>query len=1187
MDSDAEQRVARLHELSLEQLREELECRGLKTEGILPVLRARLTKAVRCEQLGWRPPPTPETEGEDSGDDRASGESSTGTIIKDDRVRTPGMDFAEHLLQPPLLQLPRREPEIRAPARRTDSATDVYQMMRRWNLKFSGARGCDAEAFLLRIEEGRALFTATDADVFKCIPFFLNGTALYWYRNERGRWRTWKEFETSWRARFGSPDFQFALREDIQRRTQGEYESIADFLTCIRAMFERLSPPWSLEEQLNQAHRNMLPRLQIVVQRRDFYDFASLESQATRVEQGYEAASRYRAPPPPEQMIFPDLAYRAPPKSSKKTPAVAAIGLTDNLPGKKRAERRARKEAARATKAQSNSARQNSEAAASTSNVASSSHANSAKSSGKCWNCDKAGHIARECAEPRRRESLGRAPVIPEYLEKARAEATSEASSLSSSSLGDDARTLSQLPYCEISLGGETLRALIDSGSNRTILGAAGIKIIRRLRSPINRDHRTQIRTANGQLAEVREEAEITLQVAGRSRDVSTCLLPSLAVPCILGVDFLRAFKVIVDFAAAEWYFADESTCRYPFLNNKGSAQTCCGLSELTPSETERLGRFLKERLPDPVENPGVTSLTEHTIDVGQNKPIRQRCYLVSPKVQEAIHAEVDKMLRAGIIEPSHSEWSNPIVMIKKPNGKYRFCLDFRKVNDVSKKDAYPLPNMNGILDKLRSARYISTIDLSQAYFQVPLANESREITAFSVPGKGLYQFTRMPYGLTGAPATFQRLLDRLIGPEMEPHAFAYLDDIVIVTPTFKEHLEWLDRVLQKILAAGLTINPEKCEFCRAQVKYLGFIVSKEGLSVDPEKAQPILEYPAPTNLKQLRRFLGMSSWYRRFIPQFATRSEPLTRLLKKDQPWKWTNEQVHAFEEIRSYLVAAPTLSRPDFSIPFVLQTDASSVGIGAVLTQTINEEEHVIAFASRALADPEKRYTVTEQECLAVIWAIKKFRPYLEGYKFTVITDHSSLRWLHNLKNPTGRLARWALELLEYDYEIIHRKGALHHVPDALSRMFEGDTEIPIVAAVDVEENANTNDAWYKKRLTEVATKARPFTDWRIVDGQLYFCRPKPVVSEIVEDLDRWKLVLPRELRRDALREAHDEPRSGHLGVEKTYHRLAVRYYWPNMFRDITDYVKRCEVCQRTKVEQASPKGLMGQALSRLPGP
>ncbi|XP_026830521.1 uncharacterized protein LOC113563294 [Ooceraea biroi] len=402
-----------------------------------------------------------------------------------------------------------------------------------------------------------------------------------------------------------------------------------------------------------------------------------------------------------------------------------------------------------------------------------------------------------------------------------------------------------------------------------------------------------------------------------------------------------------------------------------------------------------------------MTTLTKHRIDVGSHLPIKQHCYLVSPKVQEAIREEIDKMLGSEIIEPSYSVWSNPIVMVRKPNGKYRFCLDFRKVNSISRKDAYPMPNMGRILDKLRAARYISTNDLSQAYFQIPLEKESCEKTAFSVPGKGLYHFVRMPYGLTGAPTTFQRLLDHLIGPEMAPYVFVYLDDIVIVTPTFEEHIVWLKKVLDKITAAGLTINAEKCEFCKSRVKYLGFVVQHDGLTVDPDKTSPILEYPAPTNLKQL-----------------------------------------------------PPTLACPDFEESFVLQTDASSVGLGAVLTQTLEGKERVIAYASRALTDPEKKYSVTEQECLAVVWAVQKFRSYLEGYKFTVITDHSSLRWLHNLKNSTGRLARWALELLEYDYVVEYRKGALHHVPDALSRMFESDQPIAVNALADAASEDEVHD-------------------------------------------------------------------------------------------------------------------------------
>jgi len=890
--------------------------------------------------------------------------------------------------------------------------------------------------------------------------------------------------------------------------------------------------------------------------------------------------------------LFPELAYRSPRKTARAS-AAAAPGLVASA-------------SAADGKAAKRQARANCTAALSTCTV-SAAIAPARVATAKCWNWEDRTSGPRVCGGPSRLllsvwsigchgEDLSRVLGKRGGGSLEWVPATSTGQNETRASPGMDALeylqvtfSLSALPplrYFRVFIGGYPLMALVDSGSSRTILGDEGIGIVRRLGLPTTRVGGSRIRTANGQVAEIAEEITLSLVLENFSREVTVCLLPNLAVSCIVGMDFLCAFDIGLDFATGEWYFISRPWERRSFENlTGGDGGVYCGLSELAPAEEARLREFLATRMPKASANPGVTSLAEHRINVRLHSPIKQRCYLVSPKVQEAIRDEVDKMLAAGIIEPSYSEWSNPIVMVKKPNGKYRFCLDFRKVNGVSKKDAYPLPNMNGILDKLRSARYISTIDLSQAYFQIPLAKDSREITAFSVPGKGLYHFTRMPYGLTGAPATFQRLLDKLIGPEMEPHAFAYLDDIVVVTSTFEEHLEWLDRVLSRISAAELTINPEKCEFCRSQVRYLGFIVQRDGLTVDSDKVKPILEYPAPRNLKQLRRFLGMSSWYRRFVPQFATVSEPLTRLLKKNQRWEWGVEQEDAFEQIRARLLSAPTLSCPDFEVPFVLQTDASSVGLGAVLTQIISDTENVIAFASRALSDPEKKYSVTEQECLAVVWAIKKFRPYLEGYQFTVITDHSSLRWLHHLKNPTGRLARWALELLEYDYEIVHRKGALHHVPDALSRMFERDTEVSVMAAVDAELPKNVRDPWYCKRYREVSERPETFTDWKIVDEQLYYLKPRPTTSSVVADLNEWKLVLPSEMRGEALHESHDEPQSGHLGVDKTYQRLAIAYYWPNMFRTVAKYVRECDICQRVKVEQASPAGLMGRRVVEAP--
>lgn len=284
----------------------------------------------------------------------------------------------------------------------------------------------------------------------------------------------------------------------------------------------------------------------------------------------------------------------------------------------------------------------------------------------------------------------------------------------------------------------------------------------------------------------------------------------------------------MVYFAAARWYSKlDPSTVHAFVQSGTGPVNyLCCGLRDLSPDQSLTIQRLVAEEVPRAPDQPGCTTLAVHRIDVGGHPAIKQRYYAVSPAIEKAIHEAVQQMLCDQIIEPSKSEWSNPIVMVKKPNGKLRFCLDFRKVNSVTKKDAYPIPLMNSILDRLRQANYLSTLDLSQAYFQVPLDESSREITAFTVPGMGLFQFRRMPFGLTNAPATFQRLLDRLLGPAMQPHVYVYLDDIIIVTATFADHVAWLRKVLRKIRGAGLTINPEKSEFCCAEVRYLGFLVN-------------------------------------------------------------------------------------------------------------------------------------------------------------------------------------------------------------------------------------------------------------------------------------------------------------------------------------------------------------------------
>lgn len=593
------------------------------------------------------------------------------------------------------------------------------------------------------------------------------------------------------------------------------------------------------------------------------------------------------------------------------------------------------------------------------------------------------------------------------------------------------------------------------------------------------------------------------------------------------------------------------------------------GLAEQTSEEKQRLQKFLKQQMQRFRDITGPTTLATHHIRLKQGiEPIKQRYRPRNPAMQQIIDNEIAAMERDGVIEPSHSPWNSPIVLTKKKDGGYRFCIDFREVNKVSEPDAYPLPQITATLDKLRGARYLTTLDLKQGYWQVPLSPASRPITAFTVPGRGLRQFRVMPFGLHAAPATFQRLLDHVLGPELEPYVFVYLDDIIIVNRTFEEHLQTLEEVFRRLRGARLRINTEKCQFCRTSLKYLGHVVDQQGIRTDPAKTSAVANWPTPTTIRQIRRFLGMASWYRRFVENFSTIAAPLTRLTRKNVRWTWGAKEDTAFQTLKQALISVPVLACPDFTKKFILQTDASNEGLGAVLTQNFEEGERVIAYASRTLNQAERNYSATELECLAVVWGIHRMRDYLEGYTFTVLTDHQSLRWLQKMESPSGRLGRWRFQLQQYNFDIRYRKGSSNQVADALSRQ-------PEVSALT--EGLAPQCNWYRRVEAQVRQQPHEVPDYQIRNGRL--------IRHILHDLnftetpaqDQWKFCVPREQRGKIIQEYHDKPTAGHLGIAKTIARIARRYYWPGMFRDIAKYVRSCTNCLAHKAEQRKPAGLM----------
>jgi hypothetical protein len=340
----------------------------------------------------------------------------------------------------------------------------------------------------------------------------------------------------------------------------------------------------------------------------------------------------------------------------------------------------------------------------------------------------------------------------------------------------------------------------------------------------------------------------------------------------------------------------------------------------------------------------------------------------------------------------------------------------------------------------------------------------------------------------------------------LEPYVFKYLDDIIIATPTLEKHFEILNLVFQRLKEANLTLNREKCHFCRPELRFLGYVVTRSGIAVDPAKVEAIINLPQPKTVKDVRRVIGMISWYRRFVDNFSDVLAPLTALLRKDKKFDWDTSCEESFRKIKDALVSAPILACPNFEHPFYVQTDASAYGLGAVLTQKYNDREHVICYLSRSLSRAERNYSSTERECLAVLWAVEKLRCYLELSKFYLITDCHSLLWLENLKDPQGRLGRWALRLQQFDYEMFHRRGKDHIVPDTLSRAIPGNIEINYI---DVE---NVKDAWYIKMNNLVEKFPLKYSKWRVEGAKLYKYI-EPDFKYCREEADFWKLVIPKE--------------------------------------------------------------------------
>ncbi|CAG2197363.1 unnamed protein product [Mytilus edulis] len=640
--------------------------------------------------------------------------------------------------------------------------------------------------------------------------------------------------------------------------------------------------------------------------------------------------------------------------------------------------------------------------------------------------------------------------------------------------------------------------------------------------------------------------------------------------------------------------------------------------ADLTDQQKQKLNLFLNQNrnvFATNLKELGKTDVYKHKINTGNAPPVKSRPYRTSPAAKQEIQKQVEELLKYDIIEPSKSEYSSPIVLVKKKDNTWRLCIDFRSLNKQSILQQHPLPRLDDVFDAIgqSNAKIYSRLDLTMAYYQMPMDEHSKHKTAF-ITHDNLYQFKRMPYGLNNACQSFQSLMTQVLRGLTWKHCLVYVDDVIIWSEDFDSHLQHLDLIFQRLKQANLKLRPNKCDFAKSEILYLGHIISKEGIKVDTSKTKAVETFPIPNNQHDVRSFLGLCNYYRKFVKSYAKIASPLNRLLTKDTPFKWTTDCQNAFETLKEALTSTPVLNFPNFNKPFIVSCDASGSAIGYILSQIGDDEkEHVIGYGGRALTPTEKNYTVTEQEMLALVSAVAYFHVYLATNKFTIYTDHKALTWLQTIKHTNSRLIRWALKLQEYNFDVIHRMGSRNQHCDALSRrnyekqtdqpkvltevtfIYPGETlekisnsekDIPIFSLEDISslqkqcpyfgpiitflENGILPDD--KKRAQAIPYETGQY---ELLNDTLYhFFQPRTKTRTSKNQLIK-QVAIPEPLRNDILLSFHDQKAGGsHLGVQRTYEAIKQRYFWPKMYQNVYDYVTSCQICQTVKKDSTAKK-------------
>ena len=863
-------------------------------------------------------------------------------------------------------------------------------------------------------------------------------------------------------------------------------------------------------------------------------------------------------------------------------------------------------------------------------------HTGSCSMGKQCFSCGKMGHMRRECPTlhgyPGASRGTGRPAmsIAPTTGGQATAyrqpagrtrSATTQASVQQPRAQGrinaitpQEARASNAVVEGTVCVSKNIARVLFDPGATHSFISSSFASMINKNPEPMS--YHLVVSTPVGASVTTNEYYKECEIIIGEMKTLADLIkLGEMEFDIILGMDWLSTYRAHVDChqkriifklegAPERVYEGTKSKTGTPIISavkaTKLLRQGCQGFlaavigeDKIMKVEDIEVVREYPEVFPEDL--PGLPPDREVEFSINLlpgTSPISKAPYRMAPAEMKELKDQLQELLSLGFIRPSVSPWGAPVLFVKKKDGSMRLCIDYRELNKVTIKNRYPLPRIDDLFDQLQGASVFSKIDLRSGYHQLKIKSEDVAKTAFRTR-YGHYEFLVMPFGLTNAPAAFMDLMNRIFQPYLDQFVVVFIDDILIYSKSKEEHEDHLRVVLQLLKENQLYAKLKKCEFWLDKVGFLGHIISKEGISVDPAKIEAIKEWPRPTNVTEVRSFLGLAGYYRRFVEGFSKIAASLSQLTKKGLKFHWGENQERSFQELKDKLTSAPVLAMPSGTEGYVIFSDASKSGLGCVLMQ----HGRVIAYASRQLRNHEKNYPTHDLELAAVIFALKIWRHYLYGVSCDIYTDHKSLKYIFTQKELNMRQRRWLELMKDYDLAIHYHPGKANVVADALSRKSGGSVaalltqqdkllkdierlQLEVLVRETQEEVTRVSqvsiDFDLHKEIKEAQLKDDQVS--RIVEGiQRGEAQDYSIVKDLLRKEDRIYIPSDFRLKERIMAEAHSTPYTAHPGATKMYQDLRSNFWWEGMKKDVAKFVQRCLICQRVKAEHKKPPGLL----------